>query len=137
MTLNWAFIGKAMGIYAALPAVAVFNGVVRDAVMLPVLGDYGAHVVGSLTGVALLYLAMAFGLRVLREPRSIADLWVLGALWMGLTVGVEIVISSVLLGMPADAQWQAYKIWQGQLWPLVLVAIFLGPRLLGLRRVDA
>ncbi|MBK5919735.1 hypothetical protein CCR80_01625 [Rhodothalassium salexigens] len=132
MTINWAFIGKAMGVYVALPAVAVFNGVMRDAVMLPALGPLVAEWLGTATGIALVYLAMAFGLRVLREPRGSADLWLLGAIWLVLTVGVEIAIGA-LLGMSAAEQWAAYRIWEGRAWPLMLVAMAVGPRLLGAR----
>ena len=63
-------------------------------------------------------------------PRA---LWAAGGLWLALTLAFEFG-SGIAAGRPVEEMLADYALWRGRLWPLLLLATLVGPRLLGGRR---
>ena len=114
--------------WLVLLAVGFANGTLRQLTYARLMDDGLAHQLSCLTGAAALALAIAWLVR--RWPlRSRAQAWATGALWLALTVAFE-----TSFGLAEGRTWAAvlgdYAVWDGQLWPLVLLAVLLTPVLL-------
>jgi hypothetical protein len=131
MRLNRCFLLLGLAVWPLLPAAAVANGAVREAVLVPALGRGAAEVLSVATALALFYaIAYAF-LRRVRAPFTAADLWALGACWAALAIVFEIVFFGVLMGVPMAELIAAYNIFAGELWPVVVVGVLVAPPLVG------
>jgi hypothetical protein len=105
--------------------IGVVNGVIRDRTYGRRLGEASAHRVSTGTLIAALLPYTMWLER--REPLpGNADAVLVGVGWAGLTAGFEFG-----LGRARGLSWaQAaadYNLARGRLWPLVLIALALGP----------
>lgn len=122
-------------ILAWLPmvAIAIVNGVVREAWYGSQLSELRAHQVSTLSALVLLGLYMGWVIRRWR-PRSGAQALGVGALWLGLTVAFEFLFGHYVAGHSWDRLVQDYDLLSGRLWPLVLLWVAAAPYLLSRSR---
>ena len=121
-------IPRALLVWLALLVLAVLNGALRQALLIPRLGERAAHVVSTLLLSAII-LGVARASLPWMRPTSARDAWLVGVLWLGLTVAFEFLGGHYLFGDPWERLLAAYNIAQGQVWVLVLVATLLAPAL--------
>lgn len=114
--------------WPGLAVLAVANGILREAVLAPALGPQAALPLSGVSLIVLLWLATAAFLRLVPGRQAPAHLWALGALWLGLTLVFELVVFGLLLGRTWDELLAAFDPRSGNLWPLVLLAVLAGPR---------
>ena len=117
---------KAVLTWLLLAMLMIVNGTVRELLYGPVVGPYPAHVISTLAGVAIIWcVTWIFLKRQQPVPRNRA--WMLGALWLGLTIGFEFPFGHFVDG----ASWQTlvadYNLLNGRLWLLVLLSTALAP----------
>ena len=114
--------------WAVILAVAVFNGGVREKLLIPLLGPSTALVTSGLI-LAFLVLAIAWvavpGFGRLRA----ADYWRMGVIWLVLTVAFEFGFGMLGRGQDLAELLQAYTFQGGNLWLLVLASTLVSPRL--------
>ncbi|MFY9973129.1 MAG: hypothetical protein WAK53_02640 [Chromatiaceae bacterium] len=122
-------------ILAWLPmvAIAIANGVVREAWYGSQLGELRAHQVSTLSAVVLLGLYMGWVIRRW-PPRSGARALGVGALWLGLTLAFEFLFGHYVAGHSWDRLVRDYDLLSGRLWPLVLLWVAAAPYLLSRSR---
>ena len=116
---------KAVVVWIAILLVASANGVLRDTVLVNVLGPTPAR---FLSGIIL--CALILGAAVLSAPwfgaLSLRARWCIGGMWLVLTLGFELSV-----GYAQHQSWQrildAYTFQGGNLSPLVLVTTFIAP----------
>ena len=126
---------KAVLVWAAILVVAIVNGALRDAVLVH---SFGPTVARALSGVilCLCVVAAAAVASPWLGPLKRSSWWLIGAVWLALTVVFELTVAYV-----QHTSWQevvgAYTLQGGNIWPLVLVTTFvapwLGARIRGLR----
>jgi hypothetical protein len=110
-----------------LLVLAVLNGALREAVLLPALGLPFALVASGLLLCACV-LAMCFALvprLVARGARPLA----LGASWLALTLVFEFAFGRFVQHRSWQELAAAYTFREGNLWPLVLLVILVAPAL--------
>mgnify|MGYP005838798913 CR=1 FL=1 len=76
----------------------------------------------------------AFGIRLLIPrlgPLSAHHYWKIGACWLALTLLFEFGFGALVAGMSRQELLSAYTFQEGNIWPLVLLVIFIAPRLAG------
>jgi hypothetical protein len=114
-------------------AIAIANGLVREAWYGTQLSELRAHQVSTLSVVVLLGLYMGW---VIRRwgPRSTAQALGVGALWLGLTVAFEFLFGHYVAGHSWARLVQDYDLLSGRLWPLVLLWVAAAPYLLSRSR---
>ena len=118
--------------WLAIAVVGVVNGVVRVALLQPALGEYPAHVVATLvTGIPAFLLVMYLYLRYGPLAHSRREGLALGVYWLVLTVVFEFGFGHYVVGHPWSRLLADYDLLAGRLWVLVLVAILLGPLVIG------
>lgn len=113
--------------WLVLLVVGFSNGVVRQLGLTRILSERTANQVA--VGTAIGAMAVAIWLLTRSWPlASPGQAWRVGALWCALTVAFE-----TGMGLVAGHPWSRilgdYAIWEGRLWPLVLLFVLVAPRL--------
>jgi predicted ABC-type sugar transport system permease subunit len=110
--------------------VAVINGVLRETVLIPRIGAYPGHVLSTaVLVVVILGITAVYFRRVSVEYRRL-ELLVIGALWMGLTVGFEFLVGYVE-NTPVAVTLGQYDVLAGQVWIAVPVTLLVSPLVFG------
>jgi hypothetical protein len=118
-------LGKVVIVWAAILALAILNGALRDVVVAEIVGGTAARVASGVILCLLILIAACiaapwFG----RLP--VRSWWGIGALWLTLTVVFETAV-----GYAQHGSWRllldAYTLRGGNLWPLVLLATLVSP----------
>jgi hypothetical protein len=113
--------------------IAIVNGVVRDLLLAPLLGDAPGRAMSSISlSILILGLTVLFVKRLGVETRH--GRLIVGAWWLVLTVLFEFGFFVLVMGHPMDELLGEYDLFRGRLWVLVLITIFFAPLLAGMLR---
>ena len=112
--------------WLVLPIIAILNGALRDLVYGQYLGDFLARQVSTLTLIILIGLyTWLLGLRWKIQTPSQA--WVIGIIWMVLTLAFEFLFGHYVVGSPWGTLLLDYDIFSGQLWVLIPIWVAVAP----------
>lgn len=118
---------KALAIWAGILVLAVINGGLREAILIPKLGTATGLVLSGILLSALILVIVYLSLPWLSACRP-ADLVGIGLGWLGLTLVFEF-----SFGLWQGKSWQnmleAYTFMGGNIWPIVLMVTALAPYL--------
>ncbi|HEX7028494.1 MAG TPA: hypothetical protein VF268_14735 [Gammaproteobacteria bacterium] len=122
-----AIIAKSLLLWLGILVLAVANGVLREAVLVPGLGQVPALIISgillSLLIVCVAYFALPW-LAVRREGHLVA----IGVGWLILTLISEFSFG-LLRGESLSMLLEAYTFKGGNIWPLVLLVVTCAPYL--------
>lgn len=119
---------RAGAVWFGIMLAAILNGAARDVLLVPRLGDLVARAISCLTLAGLILLITRLSLPWIR-PASMGDAWMIGVLWLAMTLTFEIVAGHYLFGTPWPALLADYNLLAGHLWILVLIATLTAPAL--------
>jgi hypothetical protein len=107
---------------------AVANGILRDLLIAPALGDTVGRALSSLTLSVLIFCVTLFfitrlGINTKRECLLV------GFFWMVLTLLFEFTFFILVMGHPMNVLLQDYDLFRGRLWLLVLTTTLFAPLL--------
>ena len=119
-------ITRALVIWIVLLALAVANGGVREAILIPRLGGAIGRALSTLTLSVAIVLLTWFSLRWI-HPLSSRDAWTVGGLWLALTLAFEFLAGHFLFRTPWKELLADYNVFAGRIWILVLVVTTLAP----------
>ncbi len=128
--MRWSKIVK---VWALLLGAMVLNGMFRELFLRPVAGDQVAEKASPILGL-MIVLAVTRPFLQSLVPMPSRDLWRIGAWWVGLTVTFEFVFGHFVSGRTWTELVSAYAFWNGELWPLVLLALVVAPFIWAPRR---
>jgi len=117
---------RVVGIWLLILVCAVLNGALREMVFLPNLPRTLSFVLsGVLLSVCVLGVAgwLIASLGVLTSGQY----WGVGALWVAMTLAFEFGFGGWVRGLPWQELLGAYTFKDGNIWPLVLVVVFIAP----------
>lgn len=114
-------------------AIAVANGMVREAWYGRHLGELQAHQASTLSALLLLGLYIWWVIRRW-PPRSAAQAMGVGAVWLGLTLAFELLFGHYVAGHSWSRLAQDYDLLAGRLWLLVPLWVAAAPYLFSRRR---
>ncbi len=121
-------------LWAAIIPMAIANGILRDAVLVRSLGQKKARTV---SGLSLSTLIMAW--TILTIPwLPLPDLMQyagVGLLWLTLTVLFEFLFGRIVARKSWQELLRAYRFENGDIWPLVLMAVAVSPVAAALLRI--
>ena len=117
---------RAGAIWLAILALAFVNGAARELLLIPRLGRApGLFLSGILLSTVIVVLALA-SVRWIR-PRSTADAWRVGGLWLAATLVFEFGLGWAQQKALGE-MLGAYSFRDGNTWLLVVLATVLAPR---------
>ena len=117
---------RSLIVWFAMLIMASVNGGVREALLVPMMGFGPARAVSTLLLCAIVFLLTYFTIRWI-EPRSSRDTWIIGALWVALTLGFEFLAGHYLFGNPWNELLQEYNVFRGRIWILAVATIVVAP----------
>lgn len=115
-------------IWFAICVLAVINGGFREAVLRTRLGDRAA----DLTSPLILSTAILVGTWNTLSwigPENLGQAWLLGGMWLALTLGFEFLAGHYLFGNPWEKVVGDYRVWRGRMWPMVPAILVFAPAL--------
>jgi hypothetical protein len=119
---------RSLVIWILMLVVASVNGAIREAVLIPMLGDVAGRAASTLMLCALVLLLTYLTILWI-HPRSGRETWIVGGLWVALTLAFEFLAGHFLFGNPWSQLIEDYNVMRGRIWILVLITITLAPRL--------
>lgn len=117
---------RSIAAWLAIAALAVLNGMFREAVLLPGLGRPAALALSGLLLSSIILLVAIASARWLGLGPAARCLKV-GTLWLALTLLFELGLGAALRGLSWAQLREAYSFRDGNLWPLVLAVTFIAP----------
>ena len=117
---------RGVAAWFALLGLAIVNGAVREALLVPRWGERAAHALSTIALSAGILLLTWLAIRWVR-PRSPRDAWAIGGLWVALTLAFEFLAGHYLFGHPWSRLLADYNVLAGRIWPLVPIVTFLSP----------
>jgi len=112
--------------WCLLLALAVVNGAIREAWIVPRAGTVAGHALSTSTLCAFILWLSWTTIGWLR-PLSTHDAWTIGGMWVGLTVAFEFLAGHYLFGHPWSRLLEDYNILRGRIWVLVLATTAVAP----------
>jgi hypothetical protein len=104
----------------------VLHGTARILWLEPLIGDIQARQISVFTGLAIILAIVIVSIRWIDATRA-KQLWGIGLLWLGLTMGFEIILGRFVMGLSWERIASDYNLLQGGLMPLGLLVLTLSP----------
>ena len=118
---------RASAVWLALAILMIAQGLLREWLATPILGELRAHQLSSLTGALIIVAVSVLTLRWLEAIGRLAAQLRIGLFWLALTVLFEFGFGHWIAGHSWAHLLRDYDLSTGRLWLLVLVATLAGP----------
>jgi uncharacterized membrane protein YgdD (TMEM256/DUF423 family) len=119
---------RAFAVWFGLMVLAVANGVFRNSVITPRLGDQAAHVASTIV-LCLVIVTVAILMIRWIAPRTNRDALLIGIFWVVLIVGFEFLAGHYVFGHSWEKLFADYNVSRGRVWLLVPALTLLAPRI--------
>lgn len=117
---------RALIVWAAILPLAVANGALRVAWIIPRTGEAVGHVISCFT-LSAAVLAVAWLAIPWIDPPSRRDAWLVGLVWLAATVAFEFGAGRYAFGKTWAELLADYNVVRGRLWVLVLLTTAIAP----------
>jgi hypothetical protein len=106
--------------------IAVANGALREALLVPRAGEHRGPQLSSLLLIALfsIYFAVLFGVS---PVTSTAEAFTVGLMWLALTLVFEFLLGRFVSRLSWQKMFAEYNLFAGRLWALVPLWVALAP----------
>lgn len=119
--------------WAAILVLAILNGIARETLLVPAIGETAARAASGLVLASLVYLVAYVAIPYIGAV-SVAQAWAIGLLWTMMTLVFEFGFGFAQHKRASELR-EAYTFRRGNLWPLVLLMTLIAPWLVA--RVQA
>ena len=126
--MNFLDYVKAAGLWLGFLLVAIGCGMIREIFLVPGLGPQGGRALGTLLVGAIIFGLIYAYIGKLNGATQVS-LFKLGLFWTTATIAFEFLFGHYVMGHSWDSLWADYNVFQGRLWPLVLMVTLFGPLL--------
>jgi hypothetical protein len=117
---------RVFGVWSVICVAMIANGIVREVALVSLLKRTAADIVSAAVGIAIvLGVTRVFLGRFAGRPDAHPGRVALA--WLGLTVGFEFLFGHYVDGKSWGELVANYAIWQGRLWPVVLLTAVVAP----------
>jgi hypothetical protein len=120
-------LGRALVIWFVILLFASVNGALREGVIVPAVGDIAGRAISTLL-LSALVVAITWLTIGWIHPRSASDAWVVGVVWVAMTLAFEFLAGHYLFGNPWSRLLEDYDIVGGRIWVLALATTAVAPR---------
>lgn len=117
---------KSLLAWLIILGLAIANGALREAVLMPSLGRPAGLVVSGVLLCALVAL-VAYGLVRIAQDVTVSQGLLIGVLWLSLTLAFEFAFGRYVQHLSWAELLGAYTFKDGNIWPVVLVVTLLAP----------
>ena len=121
----------ALGVWFIFAIVGILNGVFRELLVTPKVGEHAGHVISTVILVCVILVITYLFIKNLKISYTERELTLMGAFWLTLTILFEFVFGHYVVGHSWEKLIADYNILNGRVWSFVLLTIFIAPRLVG------
>ena len=125
---DWRCISRAIAVWLLMMLAETCHGILRTLYLAPLVGDFRARQICTFTGAAIL-LAIAYWFHDWIGANTRKQQLTIGVLWLIWTVCFEILLGVFVAGLSWYEVTADFRIWQGGLLPIGLVALALSLRI--------
>ena len=118
---------RALVVWLLMLLAASANGAVRDSLLIPIMGDFAGRALSTLMLSIIVVFLTWLTIRWI-DPRGRRDTWIIGGLWVVLTLAFEFVGGHFLFGTQWSQLLEDYNVLRGRIWVVALVTIAVAPR---------
>jgi hypothetical protein len=119
---------RAVVIWLILVVLAVINGITRNTLVSPRVGEHAGHIIGTILFCAVIFVVSLLSIQWI-SPKAGRDALVIGVLWVLMTVAFEFIAGRYLFDQTWEKLFADYNVLRGRIWLLVLVTTFISPLL--------
>ena len=128
---------RAVLVWCALLVIASINGLAREAVLIPWIGEVAGRALSTLALSAFIVVLTWISIGWI-APRSAREAWAVGVVWVALTLAFEFLAGHYVFHNPWSRLLEDYNVLRGRIWILVLIVTLVSPRACaGLRNPSA
>jgi hypothetical protein len=113
-------------VWLLLLLAAVANGAIRQAWLIPWLGEHAGHI-GSTLSLSVFIFGLGWLLSGWLDMASTAEAYLVGVVWLVLTIAFEFLGGHFLFGAPWAKLLADYNLAAGRIWILVLITTAVTP----------
>lgn len=117
---------RSIVIWLGLMVIASANGAFWEAVLKPRLGELAGRIISTVMLCALILLIAVLAIGWI-GPADGRQAFIVGLVWLGLTLAFEFLAGHYLFGDPWEKLLADYNILRGRLWVLVPITTLLAP----------
>ncbi|MHA1490885.1 MAG: hypothetical protein ACTSRI_14720 [Promethearchaeota archaeon] len=122
---------KALGMWFLMCIIAILNGIIRNGVYSPIVGEYFAHVISSFILICIFFLVIALYYNNIKGKYENRDPLYIGVLWLISTIAFEFIFGHYIVGHSWEHLFADYNIFQGRIWIFVLITPIISSILWG------
>lgn len=119
--------------WCVLLAVAIGNGFIRESFITPRTGRAAAHALSTVL-LSLLIVIVGWLATGWIEPRTLQDAWLVGVIWLLLTLAFEFLAGHFVFGRTWAELLSEYNLLAGKIWVMVLIVTLMTPIVAFMRR---
>jgi hypothetical protein len=108
--------------------IGILNGSFRQFGYAPFMSELAAHQLSTIIGIIFFGLYIWFISRVWKIE-SAGQAWIIGSLWLGMTILFEFGFGHYIMNHSWGKLLFDYNILAGRLWSVILVWIWIAPRI--------
>ena len=120
------FSAKALAVWFGILFLAIANGMFRESILIPLLGNIPGLVLSGVL-LSILILIVTYFLLPWFGPVPVASYIVLGLGWLCLTLVFEFTFGRLIQGKQWSELFDAYTFKDGNIWPVVLLVVAAAP----------
>jgi hypothetical protein len=117
---------RSLVVWCVFVALAVINGVFREVVLTPRLGEHESHVIGTITLCTAILIVTWLTIDWMRLAKS-TDALLIGGVWVLMTIAFEFLVGHYLSGSSWVRLLSDYDLLGGRVWLLVLATLAFAP----------
>lgn len=121
------FLVVTFGAWLVFMVLAIVNGIAREKVYKPAVGDLTAHQISTVIFVSLIFVVTYLILQASGLQLTDLAALVMGSIWLITTILFEFLAGHYVFKNPWEKLLADYNILKGRIWILVLLATFLAP----------
>ena len=119
-------LARGLVVWFVIVVVESLHGIARQLLLEPLIGDFRARQVSVFIGAALIVAITFIFVRWLKASRKV-DFILVGAAWVILTAGFEIMLGRFVMGVSWERIASDYDLVKGGLMPLGLLVMLFAP----------
>ena len=117
---------RTVAAWVAILLLAILNGAVREGLLVPHLGEQVGRVLSPIVLAALVCVSAWIAVPWI-PARSPRDGWLIGLVWLALTLAFEFLAGHYLFGDSWQRLLAEYNVAEGRLWVMVPIATLIAP----------
>jgi hypothetical protein len=123
-------LGRAVAVWFGILVLAFINGALREMAIIPAAGEVVGRALSSLL-LSAVVAAITWLTIDWIAPATSGKAWMVGLLWVTLTLAFEFGAGHYLFGNPWSQLLADYNVLTGRIWVLVLITTLLAPVVAG------